>query len=964
MPQYDGSIRINTKIDSKNASAQLMALENRIVKTADKIASLRSKMDSLKDAEIPTAEYENLDTYISKLESHLENLSASMKDMESKGMQGTDVWKNTADTIENVTAELQKAKAEMQQLVDTGRAFTLGQDTEEYAKLGQQLRYAESDMKVLNRRHDELIAKLNKASDGYKKLSNTAKKSFDKINKSAGTVLKNMLKYSLGIQGIYALFSKLRSAIKEGFGNLYNESERLKNAVDGLKTSSLTLKNSFAAAFRPLVEMAIPYIQKTAEALTDLMNIVGQFTAAIAGQRNYTKAIKQTTAALKEENKASNKQLSGLDKLNNLTSGAGDDDGAGQMFEEVPVDSGVIDFLQKIEDFLKPIIDYAQNLKDVFTQGFWDGLGDWQYKWGSIKDSIASIKESLKDIFTDPAVLSSVDGFLQSAVYLLGTIAGSVSSIGLTIGTNLVGGIEKYLSQNSGRIKKYIISMFDIRKDVNNLFSSLFQSIAYVFEAFASGDGQQLTANFIGIFTDSFMGITELASKSFRDIANIAIHPFVDNKEAFRTALEGFLGVLAEVTGTIKQGIDDTFDKLNEVYDAHFKPFFDSVAQGLSDLTGQFLEFWNGSVQPIIGQWAADFDELWKSHIQPLLDNSKEFLGKIADLLKVVWENYLQPMIAWIIANVLPIILPVIQAIWNILKDFVGFILDARNAIITVLGGLIDFITGVLSGNWDKAFQGLQDAVKGFADYISAIIGGALHLILDVVMIYVELIKAKIDLFLQKIKSIVEFAFNFIKTNIFNKFNKIKSGFANFGTNVSNIWTNFWDGIGNKVKSILDGVKEIIKDAFDWIMDKISAITSALSGISGSATSALGGGFGSSFGGFSFSNYSPAMAALSNVEFPGYATGQVIPTSTKKHLAWLGDNPRETEVVSPLSTMKQANKEAFLEVLSELGLSGVRNRNSGGETFVFQVDGETFFEITRKYAKEYFECTGRPAFPI
>lgn len=79
------------------------------------------------------------------------------------------------------------------------------------------------------------------------------------------------------------------------------------------------------------------------------------------------------------------------------------------------------------------------------------------------------------------------------------------------------------------------------------------------------------------------------------------------------------------------------------------------------------------------------------------------------------------------------------------------------------------------------------------------------------------------------------------------------------------------------------------------------------------------------------------------MEFPGYATGQVIPTSMKKHLAWLGDNPRETEVVSPLSTIKQANKESLLEVLSELGFTGMNGRRTGNETFVFQVDGKAFF---------------------
>lgn len=57
MAKYDGSVRINTDIKTKEAKIRLLALENRIKKTADKITVLRSKMDALKDAKIPTQEY-------------------------------------------------------------------------------------------------------------------------------------------------------------------------------------------------------------------------------------------------------------------------------------------------------------------------------------------------------------------------------------------------------------------------------------------------------------------------------------------------------------------------------------------------------------------------------------------------------------------------------------------------------------------------------------------------------------------------------------------------------------------------------------------------------------------------------------------------------------------------------------------------------------------------------------------
>ena len=61
MAQYDGSIRINTKIDTGNAKVQLSALAHTIVKTADEIASLRSKMDALKDVKVPTKEFNDLE---------------------------------------------------------------------------------------------------------------------------------------------------------------------------------------------------------------------------------------------------------------------------------------------------------------------------------------------------------------------------------------------------------------------------------------------------------------------------------------------------------------------------------------------------------------------------------------------------------------------------------------------------------------------------------------------------------------------------------------------------------------------------------------------------------------------------------------------------------------------------------------------------------------------------------------
>lgn len=330
MAQYDGSIRINTKIDSKDASAQMMTLENRIVKTADKVAGLRSKMDALKGAKIPTQEYAEIQRQIESAEKKIADLQVRQeKFFETGGKANSSAYKKMEYDLEELRNSLPYLQGELQDLVDTGKAFTLGENTSEYANLGQQLQYAENDMVALNQRHDEMIAKQGKAADGYKKLGNTAKQSFEKINKSAkksngflSTMASRFRGLALSLlifNQISKAFNALTRSIKEGFGNLYNEIGSFKSAVDGLKVSSLMLKNSFAAAFRPLVETAIPYIQKAIEWLTLLMDRIGQFIALAMGQKTYTKAVKQTAAALEDAGKAAKGYLSPLDEINQFT---------------------------------------------------------------------------------------------------------------------------------------------------------------------------------------------------------------------------------------------------------------------------------------------------------------------------------------------------------------------------------------------------------------------------------------------------------------------------------------------------------------------------------------------------------------------------------------------------------------------------------------------------------------------
>ena len=91
-----------------------------------------------------------------------------------------------------------------------------------------------------------------------------------------------------------------------------------------------------------------------------------------------------------------------------------------------------------------------------------------------------------------------------------------------------------------------------------------------------------------------------------------------------------------------------------------------------------------------------------------------------------------------------------------------------------------------------------------------------------------------------------------------------------------------------------------------------------------------------------------------NIKTPGYATGNVIPANNGNFLATLGDNKREPEVVSPLSTMKQAMKEA----MKEMGGSG------GDTTLKVYLEGKQIYEEVIKQNNQNTRRTGSNALTV
>lgn len=706
--------------------------------------------------------------------------------------------------------------------------------------------------------------------------------------------------------------------------------------------------------------------------------------------------------ATKDAAKAANGYLNPLDEISRYSSrtatstsspsaGKGTGETSGGLGGTVGnVDYGNLakgeDALSKMSPVLDGIVKRFKELAGLFKKGFWEGLGDYKPVLKDLKKNINSIKKSLKNIFTDPAVLNASSKFADSLALNLGKITGSIARIGLTIAQNLVGGIAKYLSQNTDRIKKYIVDMFNIGTDISDIIGNFSVAFADVFSVFGGETAQQLTADIIGIFAQIEMTATELCAKLGRDMLNMIAKPFIDNKDLLKSAIEGSLKVIETVTSGILATIQTLGDLIQKLYDEHLKPFFDSIANGISSISKTTLTVYNTYILPVLQGLADKLKGLMTGALGETLAKIETFLGKIIDVLKLLWENILVPLTNWIIANVVPVLAKIADMIGTKVINIIKTLIKVIGDIIDVLSGVIDFIVGVYTGDWEKAWNGVKGIAEGVWNLIKDIILGVWETIKSETQGALDIVKGAIELVFNAIKSIVFTAWNYVKTCTTNALGALKTtvstGFNAIRTKISKTWSSvktktaqIWDSISTvlfgkleKIKSaivdkftsardtvvsVFEGIKNTIKNTLNSVIEIVNRAIGTVNSAIGGIESAFSFGpwkiptpFGSKTIGFK-ANF-PRVPTV-----PYLAKGAVIPPRSE-FLAVLGDQKQGNNIETPEALLRKIVREE------------TAGRQSGGGNYRFtaQINRRTLFDEMMKEAQMRRDTSGRNPFEM
>ena len=417
------------------------------------------------------------------------------------------------------------------------------------------------------------------------------------------------------------------------------------------------------------------------------------------------------------------------------------------------------------------------------------------------------------------------------------------------------------------------------------------------------------------------------------------------------------LGEMGEWAKKIKALWDDVVQVFNNL-GAAFKKAWNTAGNGeriMKSLSNYANIIYNGlkKCTEATVEWSANLDlSPLLSAIAGLLESFEPILQKIVDLGTFIYTEIILPIATWLLEAAIPAVLddiagaldvinaclesiqPVLQTLWdNVISPMFELLGDVAVAVLEQLATWLENIA-----NWITEHETLLQTILvilGSLVVAFELVMGALNLVHTAVIAF----NAAVNI-ANTVMGVMKAAFTFLTSPIglvvlaigaliailvllvmhwdevkkwaVETWDKICETFQAAGTWFDeHVLTPLKDGFKGFVNTVIgwaEGLANGIVSGIEWAINHVVDMINSISFDVPDWVPFVGG---SHFG------VSLSRVSFDRVSIPRLATGTVVPPNAGEFAAILGDNKRETEVVSPISTMKQA----LIEALQEYGVS-------------------------------------------
>ena len=364
---------------------------------------------------------------------------------------------------------------------------------------------------------------------------------------------------------------------------------------------------------------------------------------------------------------------------------------------------------QKLNGFVTKLLDV---FRYVAENTDWEGLGrgigefigsiDWATHLGTafgiIWDVLSGLIAGLFDTDAGKITLAIGGGILG----IKGLF--NAADFALTVAQWVTGGTDKFTLLAQGAQM-----LFSNLGSVTGLIGGLFSPTGLMVAGIVAGAAWIIThwdevkGTFMYLWENVLVPLGDFVSTVFTSVWNDVLSP-----------------ALQYLSETVLPVLSDTLSNL-------WKHVIDPLARFIADV-----------LKPIIKKLTETFEVLWKNVLKPLA----QFLGTVfmaafeiitTVLNKVVipvvgavikvfqflWNNVLSPVVTFVSNTLFPVFSSVFESIGNIIEN-----------IRTIFQGLIDFVAGVFTGDWRRAWEGVKTIFSGIWDGFANIVKAPINAVI------------------------------------------------------------------------------------------------------------------------------------------------------------------------------------------------------------------------------------------
>lgn len=456
---------INDLNNSEASSPKMDRLKEQIASCDKEAESLKNQMRQLANKDISTEGFHEIYLDIKKTEKELEKLYSRKARMEQLGTgEQTKQYKSTLYDISNANERLNQLVKSAQSHIINGTATTKGINTSEYEKLSSKLsqitekrqkynaaldvtRAKEEQSRdtkiqkkrveqeklnrtldIQNAKYEETKAKINSVGNAFSRLGAAARqnmgsritkatescrKGISKLSQSVSRFTKRLLNVGLSVF-VFTVLTKAMTALKDRMGLLLKKNQQFSSSL-------AQIKGNLKTTFQSIYEAALPALNSLMSVLVKVTAVIANFTAALFGksvkasQEAADAADNQAEAVsgVGEAAKKASEYLNGYDEMNvqassDSSGGGGGGSSSGTTYEDLDVNSGVSDFVNRIKAAWETA-DFTDIGRIIGTK-IRDGLNgiDWETIKTTANKVGTSLATLLNGIFETPGLFAAI----------------------------------------------------------------------------------------------------------------------------------------------------------------------------------------------------------------------------------------------------------------------------------------------------------------------------------------------------------------------------------------------------------------------------------------------------------------------------------------------------------------------------------------------------------------------------